>query len=71
MTWDFATANPHLRAGGVLASDDIHGAATLREIFRENAFPAFCRRHGLRYTTFFNLGVRAAPRGGLPASRSD
>lgn len=61
MTWEFETAHPYLRAGGILASDDIHGAATLREIFRENAFPAFCRRQGLRYTTFFNLGVGAAP----------
>jgi predicted O-methyltransferase YrrM len=61
MTWEFETAYPHLTPGGVLASDDIRGAATLREIVRENAFPAFCRRHGIRYTTFFNLGVGAAP----------
>lgn len=61
MTWEFETAYPHLRAGGVLASDDILGAATLREVFRENAFPAFCRRRGIEYATFFNLGVGLAP----------
>jgi len=35
MTWEFETAYPHLRADGVLTSDDIHGAATLREVFRK------------------------------------
>ena len=61
MTWEFETAYPHLRADGVLASDDILGAATLREILRENAFPAFYRRRGVRYASFFNLGVGSAP----------
>ena len=74
MTWEFETAYPHLRPDGVLASDDIHGAATLREILRENAFPAFCRRHGVRYASFFNLGIGSAsasnppPAGGERAS---
>jgi hypothetical protein len=44
----------------VLASDDILGAATLQEVFRENAFPAFRRRHGIEDATFFNLGVGLA-----------
>ena len=61
MTWEFETAYPHLSEDGVLASDDIHGAATLREVIRENAFPAFCRRHGVPYAIFFNLGIGAAP----------
>jgi predicted O-methyltransferase YrrM len=60
MTWEFETAYPHLRPDGLLASDDIHGAATLRELLRENAFPAFCRRHGVQYASFFNLGVGSA-----------
>jgi predicted O-methyltransferase YrrM len=39
MTWEFETAYPHVRPDGVLTSDDILGAATLREVLWENAFP--------------------------------
>jgi predicted O-methyltransferase YrrM len=60
MTWEFETAYPHVRPDGVLTSDDILGAATLREVLWENAFPAFCRRHGVQYESFFNLGVGSA-----------
>lgn len=70
MTWEFETAYPHIRPQGLLASDDIHGAATLRELFRANAFPVFCGRRGIEYDTFFTIGVgTVTPSRGRLASR--
>jgi predicted O-methyltransferase YrrM len=47
MTWEYQTAGRWLRPGGVLASHDVQVSDGVLRIFRENAFPAFCRRSGL------------------------
>ncbi len=57
MTWEFETAFPHLSAEGILSSDDIQNPPNLPGIFRENAFPAFCRRRAMQYASFRNLGM--------------
>jgi predicted O-methyltransferase YrrM len=62
MTWEFVSAFPYLSAGGLLASDDVLNPHSLLGIFQENAFPAFCRRQQVSYTTFMNLGVALLPR---------
>jgi predicted O-methyltransferase YrrM len=56
MTWEYQTALPHLAAGGVLSSHDVLVAHSMRRIFQRNAFPVFCDRHGLRWSTFQNSG---------------
>ncbi|MBA2458908.1 MAG: class I SAM-dependent methyltransferase [Gemmatimonadales bacterium] len=61
MTWEFETAFPYLKPGGVLSSDDVLNPHSLLEIFRENAFPAFCERRQVSYSTFQNLGVAVSP----------
>jgi hypothetical protein len=57
MLWEYGTALPFLSERGVLASDDVENAPSLRRLFRQNAFPAFCHVRGILYTTFHNLGV--------------
>jgi predicted O-methyltransferase YrrM len=57
MTWEFETALPHLGRSGILASGDVLNPPSLTGIFREGAFQAFCKNHGISYTTFRNLGV--------------
>jgi predicted O-methyltransferase YrrM len=63
MTWEFETVFPHLTSGGVLSSHDVAIAHSLRGIFQQNAFPAFCTRHQVGWSTFGNLGLlfRNAP----------
>lgn len=56
MAWEYATALPRLRPGGVLATHDVLAPDGLRGIFRRNAFPDFCERHRLRFATFQNSG---------------
>jgi hypothetical protein len=50
-------ALPHLSPAGILTSDDVLNPPSLLGVFRETAFPAFCRRRQLPYATFKNLGV--------------
>jgi predicted O-methyltransferase YrrM len=57
MLWEYGTALPYLTERGLLASDDVENAPSLRRLFRQNAFPAFCHTRGILYTTFHNLGV--------------
>jgi hypothetical protein len=57
MTWEFETVFPHLAHGGVLSSHDVAIAHSLRGIFQQNAFPAFCERHRADWATFGNLGL--------------
>ena len=57
MTWEYETALPCLRQGGVLSSDDVLNPPSLTGIFQPNAFPVFCRAKGLSFSTFHNLGV--------------
>lgn len=63
MTWEYETAVQHLTPNGILSSHDVRTADSICGIFRENAFPAFCRRKGLRYTLADNSGLalRSAP----------
>ncbi len=77
MTWEFQTVLSHLTRHGVLSSHDVRIAHSMREIFRRNAFQAFCERQGLRWETFHNTGlaiIQAAIRvwatRAPPASRS-
>jgi hypothetical protein len=63
MTWEYETATPHLSPRGILSSHDVIIAHSLRGIFQENAFPAFCRRNGLNWSTVRNLGLACSPRG--------
>ncbi|MBA3258822.1 MAG: class I SAM-dependent methyltransferase [Gemmatimonadales bacterium] len=67
MTWEFETAFPHLSADGILSSDDIQNPPDLPGIFRENAFPAFCRRRAMQYASFRNMGM-AFRTSGSPAT---
>jgi predicted O-methyltransferase YrrM len=57
MTWEFETALPYLSPAGILTSDDILNPPSLLGVFRETAFPAFCKRRQVPYATFKNLGV--------------
>ena len=57
MTWEYETAARHLRPGGVLASHDVITAESILGIFRDNAFPAFCRRHSLNAVMARNTGI--------------
>jgi hypothetical protein len=50
MLFEFETAWPHLRAGGLLVADDIFQR-------KHDALPAFARSVGRRFTTFGNLGI--------------
>ena len=61
MTWEYERAFDHLRPGGVLSSHDVLLVHSLGRLFRPNAFPAFCRRHGLPWTTFGNSGFTVMP----------
>lgn len=68
MTWEYRTAARHLSPGGLLSSHDVLVADGVSGIFRENAFPAFCRRRRLRGFTIRNFGfalVRPAQRGAI------
>lgn len=56
MTWEYQTAARWLRSDGVLASHDVRVADGLLGIFRENAFPAFCRGNGVRGVMARNSG---------------
>lgn len=66
MTWEFETAARHLSPDGVISSHDVLVADSLRHLFRENAFPAFCRRWGFQFTTVGNAGMAVRP---APVSR--
>lgn len=57
MTWEYQTAVRFLGSAGVLSSDDVQAPLSLPRIFRQNAFPAFCRRRQIPFATFRNLGV--------------
>lgn len=57
MTWEFETVFPHLAESGVLSSHDVAIAHSLRGLFQQNAFPAFCTRHQVDWSTFGNLGL--------------
>ncbi len=61
MTWEYEIAARHLPPGGVLASHDVVTADGILGIFRENAFPAFCRRRGLNPLLAHNTGVAQWP----------
>lgn len=52
MMWEFETAWPKIKEGGVLISDDV---------LDNRSFFDFCRKVGLRQTNVFNLGA-AAPK---------
>jgi predicted O-methyltransferase YrrM len=67
MTWEFETALPSLSRSGVLASDDVLNPPSLVGIFRDGAFPAFCRDRRIFHTTFHNLGI-ALPAEPAPAA---
>ncbi len=56
MTWEYQTAGRWLRSEGILASHDVQVSDSLLGIFRENAFPAFCRRTGLQCVMARNSG---------------
>jgi predicted O-methyltransferase YrrM len=57
MTWEFATALPYIKEGGILSSDDVLNPPSLTGIFRANPFHAFCASRGLSFSTFQNLGI--------------
>jgi predicted O-methyltransferase YrrM len=57
MMWEYAMALAHLAPGGVLASHDVFVSDSLKRIWRENAFPTFCRDHSLRHLMIRNSGV--------------
>jgi hypothetical protein len=61
MTWEYERAFDHLRPGGVLSSHDVLVVHSLLTLFRPNAFPAFCQRRGLPWTTFGNSGFTVKP----------
>ena len=63
MTWEYETAFKHLRPGGLLSSHDVLLVHSLGRLFRPNAFPAFCQRHGLTGITFGNTGFTVKPAG--------
>jgi len=48
MTWEFETAWPFIRDGGLLASDDINF---------NDAFESFCSRRKLRITAILGFGI--------------
>jgi hypothetical protein len=56
MSWEYQTAFPHLTPRGILASHDVRTVYRLSDIGRQNAFPAFCDRHGLSGWVFQNSG---------------
>jgi predicted O-methyltransferase YrrM len=62
MTWEYETALAHLAPEGILGSHDVLTADSLRGIFRENAFPAFCRRRQLPYVMAQNSGIAVRPK---------
>lgn len=62
MTWEYETAAPHLRPGGILASHDVFVSDSLRGIFRENAFPAFCQQRQLKHIMVRNSGIARRPK---------
>ncbi len=52
MSWEYETAFGHIRPGGVLSSHDVIVPLSL-----QNVFEAFCRRRGLTYGVFRNVGI--------------
>ena len=67
MMWEFATVAAHLGSTGVLASHDVFVSESLRSIFRQNAFPAFCEQRELRHIMVRNSGI-ARPRRKRPSA---
>jgi predicted O-methyltransferase YrrM len=60
MCWEFETAWPNVKPGGLLISDDVLANAS---------FFDFCRREALSFTNVFNLGVaRRGTPGASPAA---
>ncbi|MEO7986936.1 MAG: class I SAM-dependent methyltransferase, partial [Gemmatimonadales bacterium] len=57
MMWEFSTVSPHLGPEGILASHDVFVSDSLRTIFKQNAFPAFCRQKELRHIMVRNSGI--------------
>jgi hypothetical protein len=55
MCWEFETAWPKVRPGGLLVSDDV---------LANTSFFDFCRREGLQHAHVFNLGVARLGRPG-------
>ena len=52
MSWEYATALEHIRQGGVLSSHDVVVPLSLQNVFED-----FCRKHGLPYGVFRNVGI--------------
>lgn len=57
MMWEFETVYPHLDSDGVLSSDDVLSAESLRHLFRKNAFTSFCENRAQHWATFKNHGI--------------
>jgi hypothetical protein len=62
MMWEYETVAPYLRPGGVLASHDVFVSDSIRGIFRENAFPAFCQQRRLKHIMVRNSGIARRPK---------
>lgn len=72
MMWEFKTVTPHLGPNGVLASHDVFVSDSLSTIFKQNAFPAFCRQKELRHIMVRNSGIAVRPeraRASVPTMR--
>jgi hypothetical protein len=69
MTWEYNTALRYLSNDGVLSSDDVRAPTSLSGIFRQNAFPTFCRKQRVPFSTFYNLGVALVGRRSLTIGR--
>jgi predicted O-methyltransferase YrrM len=74
MTGEFETVLPYVAPGGVIASHDVFVSDSLKRIWRQNAFPTFCRRHSLRHLMIRNSGIarvrRRASSRSVPATPS-
>jgi predicted O-methyltransferase YrrM len=57
MMWEYETAFPKLRAGGVLSSHDVRTIVDIRRPFQPNPFEVFCDRHRLRSVVSRNVGI--------------
>jgi predicted O-methyltransferase YrrM len=74
MMWEFETVYPHLDPDGVLSSDDVVSAESLKHVFRKNAFTSFCESRVQDWAIFKNLGIAlkgAANRVTVPGDFSD
>ncbi len=69
MMWEYETVAPYLRPGGILASHDVLVSDSIRNIFRENAFPAFCQQRHLKHIMVRNSGIARRPKRPSRSSR--